>query len=41
MKKYLVVFSPTSVVKYIGAIDDNVDDANSVKERYLEMLLQQ
>ncbi|MBX3163834.1 MAG: thioredoxin family protein [Bacteroidetes bacterium] len=24
------------VVKYIGAIDDNVDDANAVKEHYLE-----
>lgn len=24
------------VVKYIGAIDDNVDDANDVKEKYLE-----
>lgn len=24
------------IVKYIGAIDDNADDANDVKERYLE-----
>lgn len=24
------------IVKYIGAIDDNADDANEVKERYLE-----
>ncbi len=24
------------IVKYIGAIDDNVDDASAVKERYLE-----
>lgn len=24
------------VVKYIGAIDDNCDDASGVKERYLE-----
>ncbi len=24
------------VVKYIGAIDDNADDANAVKEKYLE-----
>ena len=24
------------VVKYIGAIDDNADDASAVKERYLE-----
>jgi hypothetical protein len=24
------------IVKYIGAIDDNVDDAKEVKEKYLE-----
>ena len=31
-----LVFRNNRVVKYIGAIDDNVEDAKAVKEHYLE-----
>jgi len=33
---HIFLLDKNLVVKYIGAIDDNVDDASSVKERYLE-----
>lgn len=33
---HVFLLDSEKVVKYIGAIDDNADDANSVTERYLE-----
>lgn len=33
---HVFVLDKNLVVKYIGAIDDNVDSANDVKEKYLE-----
>lgn len=33
---HVFLLDKNKVVKYIGAIDDNVDDANDVKEKYLE-----
>lgn len=33
---HVFLLDKNRVVKYIGAIDDNVDDANDVKEKYLE-----
>lgn len=33
---HVFLLDKNQIVKYIGAIDDNVDDANDVKEKYLE-----
>lgn len=33
---HVFLLDKNQVVKYIGAIDDNADDASAVKERYLE-----
>ncbi|TDD98626.1 thioredoxin family protein [Flavobacterium cellulosilyticum] len=33
---HVFLLDKNKIVKYIGAIDDNVDDANAVKEKYLE-----
>ena len=33
---HIFLLDKNLVVKYIGAIDDNADDASAVKERYLE-----
>jgi len=33
---HIFLLDKNLVVKYIGAIDDNVDDASAVKEKYLE-----
>lgn len=33
---HVFLLDKNHIVKYIGAIDDNVDEANNVKEKYLE-----
>jgi peroxiredoxin len=33
---HIFLLDKNQIVKYIGAIDDNVNDANDVKEKYLE-----